>query len=119
MKPGNLNSPTILLPPTNRCSKPHRKIIQIFLETPTRIGDCLRMSNTEQLANPIPENKVGSREFEESMQVFETTLFKSKPVRESRDSWKYGAFYADGVTNAHFKGFLNGIAYARSLANLA
>lgn len=67
-------------------------------------------------ANPIPENKLGSREFEETMRTFETIISKGAK-REAREFWKMGAYYCDGHINEHFKGFLKGIAYARSLAN--
>jgi len=66
--------------------------------------------------NPIPLNKPGSREFEDTMNVFESNISKGAK-RESREFWKLGAYYCDGHVNELFKGFLHGIAYARALAN--
>lgn len=75
------------------------------------------------MSNPIPENKPGSREFEESMQAFERTVLKYKgspsAIREAREFWKHGAYYQDGQRNELFKGFIHGMAYARNLVNLS
>ena len=69
-------------------------------------------------ANPIPENKVGSKEFYETMDAFEKTVAKGMNVaRENKDVNKFGACYQNGETNALFKGFLHGVAFARCLAN--
>lgn len=67
--------------------------------------------------DPIPTNKPGSREFEETMTVFENTVAQGAK-REAREFWKLGAYYTDGKTNELFKGFLHGMAYARSIVNL-
>ncbi len=73
--------------------------------------------------NPIPTNKPGSKQFEETMQAFEAIVlnpaFDRIKGREGRDVWKFGAYYCDGEINALFKGFLHGMAYSRTLVNLA
>lgn len=75
------------------------------------------------MSNPIPSNKPGSSEFEETMRAFESMVLNHKgspsSIREAREFWNVQAYYCDGQTNAHFKGYLHGIAYARSIANLA
>ena len=68
--------------------------------------------------NPIPTNKPGSREFEETMATFEQTIAKGA-TREAKEFWKHRAYYTDGATNSLFLGYLHGIAYARSIVNLA
>jgi len=78
------------------------------------------MSNTAHAANPIPENKVASKDMAETMEVFETTVMKGHMIeREPRSCHGIGYFYCDGSTNNMFKGFLHGMAFARNLVNLA
>lgn len=69
--------------------------------------------------NPIPENRIGSKEWEDTRRVFEKTVlnYTGNPSDIREKNAPAGWWYKNGEHNALFKGFLSGMAFARSIVN--
>lgn len=52
------------------------------------------------------------------MDAFEQVVLQKRAAREAEDYWALEHYYTTEMTNAMFKGFINGYQYAKCLARM-